>query len=576
MSEDSSSSDAYFEMFVSEYDRAGIPQYDKKVDLSVKLNTYQDLSNINLTGNKNSEIEIQALQGNKDSSSYEFVSLFNRQLSKSENSIHNFPCTSGNSINNISKTNIILSKTIPWLITPKKSVDQNNLNKNANLLYAIKTEFLLCSISINHDGSIFAFSDGSQVYFVSLQDGSNIYSVCLPPDNREIQTRALCFSKDSKYLAASICKGKIAIISDKSVQAVLSKHTNIVSSLAFTDEYLISGGFDGSLILWKINSKNDNDFAQTPKSNNYAHGQMSSSSSTSSSNSNSPFSLYKEIQYQSVISIDCCQTNSFVAIGFANSTVGIFDSKYIIGDAEKDFENEKDDFSSSSSNSANQDNEARVNSTHSLDALDTIISHYSESSLSSPDSSDTPSIDTSHKGTYISKSGVNSNPTENTIHSKMKNSDTKIKTFKVHQNSMLNVIFSPKNNLIATCSKDKTAKIWRISELLNNNVDNNIEDNSNIDSQNMIHTSPPQLQTTLEDHSDFVTASAFSPIDDIIFTGSKDETIKAWNILNGELLFTLNAHQNTVFAIKHHPSKRIFVSCSGDGLICVWNYMSTD
>lgn len=572
MSEDSSSSDAYFELFADESEMHSLPQHEKRTCWSKMQNCFNDITDSLQKGSKVAIEEINSLNNHNKLSSYELDSLFNKDFSNDETYQLSRPLqkfTEDKTLN----SNITLTKSIPWSILPNKTTEssinkqiQNNEGKQVSLLYATKTEFLLCSIAINHDGSIFAYSDGSSVYFVSLQDGSNLYSVRLP-DNREIQTRVLCFSKDSKYLAASICNGKIAVVSDKSTQAVLSKHTNIVSALSFTEKYLISGGFDGTLIIWKINSKINDHFSQMTKSNNYTQGEMSSSSSTSSSGDSSLFTVHKEIQYQSVISIDICQSNSIVAIGFSNSTIGIFDTNSLLGETEKDLENEKDDYSSSSTN---HDNDNQIHSTHSLDNLESIISGYSESSLSSPDSSDSTSFDSNNQKDQIpTKLRGNSNSSENSIHTKLDNKKTsKIKSYEVHQKPLLGVTISSKNNAIATCSRDNTAKIWDISK-----IPNIQESNS---TQAIIQNYHPLLRTTLEGHDDFVTSATFSPIDDILFTGSKDEKIKAWDSINGELLFTINAHQNTVFSIKHHPTKRIFVSCSGDGLICVWNYMSND
>ncbi|OHT00957.1 hypothetical protein TRFO_32163 [Tritrichomonas foetus] len=199
---------------------------------------------------------------------------------------------------------------------------------------------------------------------------------------------------------------------------VLTKHKNIVSSLSFTDNYLISGGFDGQLCIWNLPD----------------------------------FTLYQTMQLQSIISLDACQEHSCIAVGFLNSFVGFY-----------------------------------------------------------------------------------------------KRFDDAIKTFSAHQKTLLRIVASPNGCQFITCSQDETAKIWNLSE-------------------------EPKLCLTLQGHTDFVTTAAFSTVDNVVFTGSKDETIKAWDSKTGELLYTLKAHKNTLFDIKHHPTKREFIACGGDGLICVWNY----
>jgi WD40 repeat protein len=75
-------------------------------------------------------------------------------------------------------------------------------------------------------------------------------------------------------------------------------------------------------------------------------------------------------------------------------------------------------------------------------------------------------------------------------------------------------------------------------------------------------------------HRDAVLAIAVAPDDSIMFTGSKDETIMACSTKKTEPVFTLRAHNNTVFRIDAHPTERLIVSCGADGLVCVWEYRS--
>jgi WD40 repeat protein len=119
-------------------------------------------------------------------------------------------------------------------------------------------------------------------------------------------------------------------------------------------------------------------------------------------------------------------------------------------------------------------------------------------------------------------------------------------SFQAHTEFLFNVVISGKD-IIATASHDKTTKLWVIRGV-------------------------PSCRKILTGHSDCVLAIAFSPRDPILFTGSKDETIKCWSETTGENLFTLTGHKNTLFQIDHHPKEREIISCSGDGLICLWDY----
>jgi WD40 repeat protein len=120
-------------------------------------------------------------------------------------------------------------------------------------------------------------------------------------------------------------------------------------------------------------------------------------------------------------------------------------------------------------------------------------------------------------------------------------------SFQGHQQYLLNVVISPQD-MIATASHDKTVKLWTLRGVAS-------------------------CKQTLRGHTDYVLAIAFAPRDPLLFTGSKDETIKCWSQKTGECLFTVNGPRNTLFQLDHHPSERTFISCSGDGLVCAWDYV---
>lgn len=115
------------------------------------------------------------------------------------------------------------------------------------------------------------------------------------------------------------------------------------------------------------------------------------------------------------------------------------------------------------------------------------------------------------------------------------------------QDMMISISVSPFDETIATVSKDKTVKIWVMRFLAS-------------------------CKHTFEGHTDFVLTAAFSPSEPIIFTGSKDRTIRMWQYKSGQALCTISAHHSTIFKVSHHPSSKTFVSCDGDGVVCLWDY----
>lgn len=77
---------------------------------------------------------------------------------------------------------------------------------------------------------------------------------------------------------------------------------------------------------------------------------------------------------------------------------------------------------------------------------------------------------------------------------------------------------------------------------------------------------------TFSGHTNLCTTLCLSPFNNILISGSKDETLRAWDTTTSECLFVLKAHDNTILTVCHHAKKNMFFSCGGDGIICVWEY----
>jgi WD40 repeat protein len=79
-----------------------------------------------------------------------------------------------------------------------------------------------------------------------------------------------------------------------------------------------------------------------------------------------------------------------------------------------------------------------------------------------------------------------------------------------------------------------------------------------------------ELIRTLKGHRDAVHAVALSPDEQIIASGSADNTIKLWHLATGELLATFTGHSNTVTALAFTASGEMLVSGSLDKTIKIW------
>jgi U3 small nucleolar RNA-associated protein 13 len=124
-----------------------------------------------------------------------------------------------------------------------------------------------------------------------------------------------------------------------------------------------------------------------------------------------------------------------------------------------------------------------------------------------------------------------------------------------HDKSLNGVAVAPHLRMVATCSSDKTAKIWRMPELV------------------------PIV--TLRGHRRGVWACAFSPTDRVLATAGGDKMVKIWSVddrsesdTNGACLRTLEGHTSTVLSIRFLSRGTQLATTGGDGLLNLWNVTS--
>lgn len=151
------------------------------------------------------------------------------------------------------------------------------------------------------------------------------------------------------------------------------------------------------------------------------------------------------------------------------------------------------------------------------------------------------------------------------------------KTFVGHNDWIKMVRVSKDGSLLATCSKDHTIIIWNANQsdlLASNNNSNNIK-------------------CTLKDHDHTVECIAWAPesafsnvveatspnqksdrTGPFLISGSRDKTIKVWDVNLGSCLFTLIGHDNWVRGVCWHPGGKYIISVSDDKTFRIWDIVN--
>src|SRR5438045_6587612 len=77
-------------------------------------------------------------------------------------------------------------------------------------------------------------------------------------------------------------------------------------------------------------------------------------------------------------------------------------------------------------------------------------------------------------------------------------------------------------------------------------------------------------------HSKWVTTVAFSPVENVLASTSRDQTVRLWDAHTGAALQTLEGHSDCVNAVAFSPDGKVLASASGDIMLDgIWSASRT-
>ena len=163
-----------------------------------------------------------------------------------------------------------------------------------------------------------------------------------------------------------------------------------------------------------------------------------------------------------------------------------------------------------------------------------------------------------------------------------------VKTIYGHTN-LINS-FATKDNILASASDDHNISLWDIERgkkiysffgsqevqavAINNNsivgggFDQTIT-SWKLSDKNLEHIISKYRNPS--SHQNVIYALIYSNKEDLLISGSGDQTIKVWNCATGSLKFTLSGHTNSVLTLAISPCDRWLISGSADRTIRIWD-----
>ncbi|CAK70857.1 unnamed protein product (macronuclear) [Paramecium tetraurelia] len=114
-----------------------------------------------------------------------------------------------------------------------------------------------------------------------------------------------------------------------------------------------------------------------------------------------------------------------------------------------------------------------------------------------------------------------------------------------HSRYVNTVNFSPDGNMLASCSLDKSIRLWDVKT--------------------------GQQKAKLDGHDDAVSSVKFSPDGTTLVSVSSDSSIRLWDVKTGQQFAKLDGHSDAVYSVNFSPDGTTLASGSQDNSIRLWD-----